>query len=267
MYNLITMSYILFLFLILYLGTLPAIGIGYFYEKKKGVPKKAIASFVGPDGQRRQTEVDVTWSWTIFIFGTWSLAFRGQFLDFLIMMITSAITLGAGAFTIAIFAILYPKESLDQMGSVSKYFSEMNTWAIIFWVLSILIYLGVSNYYVAFGNKRRIKQLMNRGFDFSITPKYGELLSYVGIAPRIKKEDLPKNVKAGETHDYVVPDKDKKENVGKPVDEKEIARADYARLTMQDLKLLLRSEGIPFPSTTTKEQLLELVEEHIISKI
>lgn len=249
------MPYIVLLFLILYIGAIPGIIIGGYHEKK-GVPNKAIVTFSAPDGTRRQTQIDVTWSWTVFVFRGWSLAMRGQFLDFLIMMLVSLFTIGGGALGIAMIAIFNSAEAVDALGTVTDYFSALDAWSIVMWVAMVSVYLAVTNYYVAYANKRRISMYMQKGFDFSQTPNMAELYSYVGATPRKKPEDLGKNVKQGQTHEYVVPEKEAEETNSD----------DYSMLTVNDLKLLLKSEGVPFPTSATKDQLLELVDEFVKDK-
>lgn len=248
------MPYIVLLFLIIYIGALPGIIIGGYHEKK-GVPNKAIVTFSAPDGTRRQTKIDVTWSWTVYVFRGWSLAMRGQFLDFLIMMLVTLFTIGAGALGVAMVALFDPETS-SALGTVQDVFAGADTWAIVVWVVEMLIYLAAANYYVAYANKRRIAMYMQKGFDFSMTPNMAELYAYVGVTERKKPEELGKEVRQGQTHDYVVPEKEVEESTSD----------DYSMLTVNDLKLLLKSEGVPFPTSATKEQLLELVDEFVKDK-
>ncbi len=242
----------LLVLIIIYVGAIPGIIYGGYLEKK-GLPQKAIASFSGPDGTRRQVQIDVSWSWTVFAFRGWALAFRGQFMPFLIIMISSLIAFSG----FGIFGIV----ALGTSGAgpwVGEYFSQTEGWQITVQIIFLLFYLAATNYYVAFANRERIKQYMAKGFDFSSSPKVGALYEYVEYIQRTNPKDLAPNVKPGQTHDYVVPDAE--------VKKQEEEADDYSMLTLNDLKLLLKSEGVPFSTSDTKDELLKLVDKYITKK-
>ncbi len=245
------------IFLIVYIGAIPGIIIGGLQEKK-GVPSKAILTFTAPDGTKRQGQVDVTWSWTVFIFRGWALAFRGQFLPFLIVMLLTLFTFGTGIISIILLAGA-PVGGAGEYAipSISEWFATASTSVIVWKTIMIAGYLVVINYYVAFANKERILQQINRGFDFSSTPGVDELYKYIGHTPRVAPK-AGTSIKAGTSHDYVVPDAVVEQ-------EKEENDYDYSNLTVNDLKLLLKSEGIPYTTSDTKESLLDLVDEHIVA--
>ncbi len=252
------MPYYLLLLIIIYVGAIPGIVIGGLQEKK-GVPQKAIATFSAPDGTKRQVQIDVTWSWTIFVFRGWALAFRGQFLPFLFVMLMSAFTFHAGIFKLWFAQGLPGDLGATLNASVADHFSNAESGAIFLEYAFITGYLFLVNYYVAFANKDRILQQIQRGFDFSHTPNVAELYKYVGYIPRTAPTPGT-NVQAGKTHDYVVPD---------AVVENEIAKQaendyDYSNLTVNDLKLLLKSEGVPYTTSNDKDELLELVDKFIV---
>jgi hypothetical protein len=87
-----------------------------------------------------------------------------------------------------------------------------------------------------------------------------------GIMEYLKKGDktidapLGEDMVKGATHRYVVPPKnsDVKENITNKYEEN-----DYSNLSMNDIKLLLRTEGINFSSEDSKENLLNLIQKHI----
>ncbi len=236
----------LLILLIYFFGAVPGIIVGYLYDRK-GVPQKATAVFSRPDGSRVQAQVDVTWSWTIFVFRGWSLAFRGQFMEWIITFIITLFLGSIGPFNVLMVGI----------SGTSNHLSELNltTDFIVVYTLAFTGYMIWINYLVIYGNKRRILTQMKRGMDFSTTPDYPKLLEYLGVTQRTPQSDLAPNVKAGQSHDYVVPDAVVKE-------EKE-AQDDYSMLTVNDLKLLLKSEGVPYSTYDDKEALLKLVDEHI----
>ncbi len=255
----------LLLLLIYFLGATPGIIIGYLNDRK-GVPQKANVTFSRPDGSRVQAQLDVTWSWTIFVFRGWSLAFRGQFMEWIITFIF-AILLGSivvlmqdsegnlGSYGFGPFNML-----IYGMGRETFPISELNwtTDTIVIFTIAFTGYLIWINYLVAFANKRRILLHMKKGMDFSTTPEYDKLLAYLGIAKRVPQSEMAPNMRAGKSHDYVVPDS--------VVEEQKAIEDDYSMLTVNDLKLLLKSEGVPYSTYDDKEKLLALVDEHIKEK-
>ncbi len=247
------MNFYIFTIILVILASSIGILIGGVYEKK-GVPQKAIVTFSAPDGSRRQGQLDTTWSWTVLVFGQWALLFRGQFMDFLILWISRWILIGAGAMVIITTqtGIAYETVLATPLEDV---FKQMSTLSIIGWVALWGIWLSIRIYFVAFANKRRLITYNARGFDFSQTPNLGALYEYMGIVPRTPQSELKPDQRAGQTHDYVVPEQQVKE-------EKE----DYSTLTINDLKLLLKSEGVAFDSKFSKEELLKLVDKHIVEK-
>jgi|GEM_PF-2259066 len=104
--------------------------------------------------------------------------------------------------------------------------------------------------------------MYNQGCKFDKNENVEEIYAYIGVNPKTEKaEVLLNNVVQGEKHKYVVPERqvsDKEQEIESEFDD------DYSSLTMQDLKLLLRSENIPFDNTLSKEELLELVDKYIV---
>ncbi len=265
MYNLYVMNIFLLIFLIFYIGAIPGVVIGYLSEKK-GVPSKATVVFSRPDGSRVQGQMDVTWSWTILVFRGWALIFRGQFIEWLLVFFIGMFFVIQGAYrpdstvfehgygALGVFNLWGAAVSNSAYLSVSDYFSNgaNNVTIQIFIFISYMVYI---NYLVAYGNKRRILANMRRGMDFTLTPNYGALAEYLGVAPVTPAKDVAPNVRAGQAHNYVVPD---------AVVQKEVEdENDYSMLTVNDLKLLLRTEGISFDATSSKEELLKLVDLHL----
>ncbi len=255
------MNYRLFTILIVFAFSLIAILLGGLAEKK-GVPSKALVSFSRPDGSRAQGQIDVTWSWTVYVFGSWALVFRGQFMEFLMLFMSKLLLI-----TVGVMTILVTSTGIDPTSSVAAaqefaaldvvtVFQSMSIMQVVGWVALYGLFIGIRIYFIAYANKRRILMYHNRGMDLSQTPNLKELYDYAGIIPRKKPEDLAPNQRQGQAHTYVVPEK--------PIEEED--DNDYSNLTVQDLKLLLKSEGVPFPSSATKAQLLELVDEFIVEK-
>ncbi len=246
MYNLITMTYTWFTFVLVLMASSIGVLISGINEKK-GLHPKAVMVFSMPDGSRASRPMDTGWSWTVYLFGAWALAFRGQFLEFMILFLSRVILISAIAFSLT--GLDY-----DVVGSFEtpfvQVFESMSTKDIVLWVIAYALFISIKIYYVAFANRNRLRAYYNRGVDLSQSPNLDKLYEFLGVVPRVKQEDLAPNVKSGQTHDYVVPE---------PEEEVD----DYSTLTVNDLKLLLKSEGVPFPSTATKSQLLELVEKHI----
>ncbi len=225
--------------IVLLLLPLPGVIIAGINEKK-GAPMKAIIVFTQPSGNKVQTQIDAAnWSWTVYLFKGWALLFRGQFMEFLIIFL-------AGIFLKANGLILF-------LGSQELGFSP-NTSQMIIGFIILCIYSGAISYYVAYANRNRLRMLIARGYNVTLTPDLAKLYKFLGIIQPVGQQELKPNQRAGESHTYVVPEKQEEEE------------EDYSTLTVQDLKLLLKSEGVPFNSSATKKQLLELVDEHIKKK-
>lgn len=232
----LNLIYIIYIWAIEFLFLSPLIVV-YFIQEKKNRIRHIIVTFSAPDGSQRAMPVKIGFSWTIFFFKGWALIFRGQFIEFLILLFGGTLLSG---FSIASLSLKI-------------------TW--MAWTLSfvfIILSTCLSYYYILFGNKLRLRSLYRRGFSFE-NPENGDtsdLYDYIGEKPRTVQtgEYVKPGVVQGQTHQYVVPD----EGVNEPEED-----YDYSTLTMQDIKLLLKGEGIPFNSSMNKEELLELVEKHI----
>ncbi len=208
-------------------------------NERKGAPMKAIIIFTQPSGNKVQTQIDAAnWSWTVYIFKGWALLFRGQFMEFLIYLLLGGSLQFAGQWLIA--------ESIVN--------GQIQIFNLIFGIIVICLYSAMISYYVAYANRNRLRMLIARGYNVTLTPNLGELYKFLGIIQPVGQQELKPNQRAGESHTYVVPEKQEEEE------------EDYSTLTVHDLKLLLKSEGVPFNSSATKKQLLELVDEHIKKK-
>ncbi len=144
----------------------------------------------------------------------------------------------------------------------SEFFNNMSAWAWTLYALSIVSQAITRAIFVLFGNKWRLRKMYDRyptmTFDLPENQNPDDIYKYINAQRRGEiNEELRPGVVQGQTHQYVVPD----EQIDEPEED-----YDYSSLTVQDLKLLLKTEGIPFDATSTKEELLELVEENIAKK-
>ncbi len=223
----------------------------YVIQVKRNRMRHIIVTFSAPDGTKRQMPLKIGFSWTIFFFGGWALLFRGQFWEFLILFFLGWIF---GSLALLSLNGFETTSVID----VSTLFKNATALGIAGFILFNLINMFLRYYYVLYGNKIRLRNLYHKGFSFD-DPRNGnidDLYEYIGMKKRINVNDLMPNVKRGSTHDYVVPEKNEVK-----INESDF---DYSNLTMQDLKLLLKSESIAFNSDETKEDLLELVNEYIV---
>ncbi len=225
--------------ILIFILPLPGIIIAGINEKK-GAPMKAIIVFTQPSGNKVQTQIDAAnWSWTVYLFRGWALLFRGQFMEFLILFLAG---------------ILLETPGLALLLTAATGVGTSVAMELTLGIILICMYSAITSYYVAYANRNRLRMLIARGYNVTLTPNLGELYKFLGIIQPVGQQELKPNQRAGESHTYVVPEKQEEEE------------EDYSTLTVHDLKLLLKSEGVPFNSSATKKQLLELVDEHIKKK-
>ncbi len=225
-------------------------------QERKGNNRMVVVTFSAPDGSQRAAQVKMGFSWTIAIFKGWALLFRGQFIEWMIVFF-----IGMFLNSMAIMSLFnFNTEIMEgiETFNVIKQLGEANVWGIVGWTAFTLMHVLLIGYYVIFGNKIRLRNLHRKGYSFN-HPQNGDInaiYEYIGEQPRAAQtgQNVKPGVVQGQTHQYVVPD----EKVEEPEE-----TYDYSTLTVQDIKLLLKGEGIPFNSSMTKEELLELVEEHI----
>lgn len=218
-------------------------------QDRKGVNSNIIVTFSAPDGSTRAARVKIGFSWTIAIFKGWALLFRGQFIEWLIVFFGGGFLTTMATFSLLGFVV-------PESGSID--FAAITPLEWVGWALFTLADILLIGYYVIVGNKLRLRKLYDRGYSFE-HPQNGDtafIYEYMDRQPRGNQANTPlkPGVVQGQSHQYVVPDS----NLEEPEE-----TYDYSTLTIQDLKLLLKSEGIPFNATLTKEELLELVEENI----
>lgn len=242
------MNNIFYIILIQFVLILPLI-IVYGIQEKKGRVRHILVTFSAPDGSTRQLNTKIGFSWTIFLFKGWALLFRGQFLEFLILFF-----LGFALSQMSIYSL----SGFQEIGSTINFemlWNNSTTIGKIGFIIFSILEAALSYYYILFGNKIRLRSLYRRGFSFDngLNTNVSDIYDYIKEKPRTKPEDLKPGQKQGATHAYVVPDSDKQEE-----DE-----FDYTNLTIQDMKLLLKSEQVPFSSDDTKEELLKMIEEYI----
>lgn len=237
---------ILLLLLINFVTLLPLI-IVYGIQEKKNRIRHIIVTFSSPDGTVKATSLKIGFSWTIFFFNEWALLFRGQFIEFIVMLFMSFILNGLALASLAGF-----------VPGAEGSFETATTLGIVGYVIFTLSNTLVNYYYILFGNKLRLKSLYRKGFSFDNgqNEDVEDIYKYIGATPRIKPADLKPGERQGSAHKYVVPD----EQVNSTDD-----NLDYSNLTLQDIKLLLKSEGIPFTNEDSKEDLLLVIEEEIVA--
>lgn len=141
----------------------------------------------------------------------------------------------------------------------AEFYKSMTATNWVIYVFGIVAKALARAVFVLFGNKWRLRKLYDKTgtmtFDLPENDNPDDIYDYINVQRRASSNnDLKPGVVQGQTHQYVVPDKALEE----PVED-----YDYSTLTIQDLKLLLKSEGIPFAADSSKEELLELVEENI----
>ncbi len=254
-YNFINM------FLQYFIITILIAGIVFLYGLKDKTirPRPVVVEFSAPDGSRRAAPLEIGYSWTVLVFRGWALLFRGQFIEWLILFF-----FGSFLSSMAVMALVGFDPSLLGTGNGASYvphtlselFASATTLGIVGYFAFALLHIGLISYYVIVANKNRLRAMYNRGFRFD-NPRNGnteEIYQYIGMMKPKPQSELEPNVRQGASHTYVVPEK--------PVAEEE--EDDYSGLAVADLKLLLRSEGIQFDPTASKDELLELVNEHLV---
>ena len=237
-------------FIITFLISLPIlIGVG-IYQTNRNRTRHITVTFSGPDGTIRRAQIKIGISWTIYFFGGWALLFRNQFKEWIILFFSSI------ALTVSI-RYISNLSNLENLGKLARLAISSSL---------LLAFTLLKDYYILIGNRLRLQSLNKRGYSFDnglnedvkgiyeyIKVPQGETAQYMS---KDEMKPLKENEVQGERHKYVVPEK-------KETNEDD---NDYSNLTSQDLKLLLRSDGIPFDSTSTKEELLEIVNKNIKPK-
>lgn len=238
---------------IVFLITFPIlIGVG-IYQNNRNRMRHIFITFSGPDGTIRKVQMKIGISWTIYFFGQWALLFRGQFIEWIILFFATLATSTVIAFN---FKAGNPSPSpLPEIGSTMKWFN----WLLI--VAALLFESLLKTYFILIGNRRRLQKMHAQGYSFDngLNTDVQGIYDYIkkpssSTASFLSKDEikpLGENEVQGKTHKYVVPEKTEED------------KNDYSNLTLQDLKLLLRSDGIPFDAKSTKEELLELIKENI----
>ena len=234
---------------ITFLLTAPLIGVG-IYQYNRNRLRHIIITFSGPDGTIKKQPLKIGLSWTIYFFGGWALLFRGQFIEWVIYFLS-------GILLSTIIAFNIPHNTPSPLPN------ELTKMHIYNWVIisvSLVAHSLLKDYYILIGNRIRLKKmhLMGYSFDNGLNSDVQGIYDYIkvtsqGVSYTSKDEMNPlgKNEVEGDKFRYVVPEN------------KEVDENDYSNLTNQDLKLLLRSEGVPFDPSSDKEELLKLVDEYV----
>ncbi|NQX83143.1 MAG: hypothetical protein HRS50_00290 [Mycoplasmataceae bacterium] len=225
----------------------------YGIQEKNNRIKHIIVTFSGPDGLTRQIPVKIGFSWTIFFFQQWALLFRGQFIEFLILFFVGSTLLTLSILSLGGFNI--DSTTPPPFEELAK---NANAWEWMGYITFLLSYTALSYYYILFGNKMRLRSLYKKGYSFDNgqNENVEDIYNYIGEKSKMKDSELKPGQKQGKTHTYVVPDfnsLDKDEDM-----------YDYSNLTLHDIRLRLKSDGIPFSSEDTREELMELIEKFII---
>ncbi|BDU67713.1 MAG: hypothetical protein TYPL_3660 [Candidatus Tyloplasma litorale] len=225
----------------------------YAKQEKMGRVRHINVTFSAPDGTKKSMPLKIGFSWTVFFFKGWALLFRGQFIEFLIVFFGTTMLSAFGLYCLNGF------NPIPDDATFSIIVDDATVGGWIGFISMLLISTAISYYYILFANKLRLRSYYKRGFSFD-DPRNGnieDLYKYINVQPKtVNEEELAPNVKQGSTHQYVVPEKHEQK-----VEEN---NHDYSNLTPQDLKLLLKSEGIPYSPESNKNELLELVEEFIV---
>lgn len=234
----ITIKYSPWALLVLFLTLLPIIVL-YLIQVKMKRMRHITLTFTAPDGTMRSMPAKIGFSWSIFFFGYWALIFRRQFMEFFILLFITA-----------------PLITVSQ-GMAKSLFSDTKNVGLWFgFVLTTISWVSIYSYFIVYGNKTRLRKLHNAGFSFDngLNEDVKDIYAYIGVQQRLSPEELKPEERQGKTHTFVVP-----ENQAK----REEDPNDWSHLTMQDLKLLLKSEGVVYDGDTTKDELLELCDKHL----
>ncbi len=181
--------------------------------------------------------------------GQLSLAFRGQYMEWLSWFIATLIV-----------SIIIGVTPLGIDPNITNA-NDLTTYNIIGMVLTTLTLVIPMYYFVPFANKSRLKKLVLQGAN--IRNSYNDvdkIYEYLGMDSSQLNKPVPDGAVRGQTHNYMVPDS---KNDVAPKDDPN----DWSHLTTQDLKLLLKSEGIPYVASSTKEELLQLCDEHLRTEV
>ncbi len=195
----------------------------------------------------------ILWSLLMPMVGQLVLAFRNQFKEWLIWFLI----------TITINMIIYFTNSTivwDPNISFTENVNNLSAKQIILFTVQVLGIIIPMYWFSLTVNKSRIKKMVVAGYN--IRNPYNDvsrIYKYLGLDENgiAKQKELPEGAVRGQTHDYVVPETENND---------EDDSIDYSHLTIYDLKLLLKSEGIYFDPSSTKEELLELVNEHLVEE-
>lgn len=230
----------------------PLIIVWYIQQKKNRIRHINI-TYSAPNGSVVKSPIKIGFSWTIFFFSSWALLFRAQFLEFLMLLFGKSFLN-----TFALMSLVgFSGDVVSSNEEIMNLFSEANAWEIIGYVIFSILSVALGYYFILFGNKLRLRNFYRRGYSFDL-PENGnidDLYDYIGEQPKKVNENLAPNVVQGSSHQYVVPEN----NQSNSKDDN-----DYSSLTVQDMKLLLKTEHIPFDSSMTKEELLELIDTFIV---
>lgn len=240
-----------------------------FLEEKKEKPRNLIFTFSSPDGSKKQLKVKMGYSWSValtllipgygwlfLMFRGSAFLFRGQFIQWLGasfgIMILLSIALGFIIVDLDSSGAL--EDDVLNISDIPEWWTDISAGSWIGVTTMFLLIGALNTYFVLFANKSRIKSLHKKGFSFdnALNGDVSDVYEYIGLRKSLNSDDLSPNIKRGASHDYVVPEN--------PVVEEDVS---YDGLTTQDLKLLLKSEGVPFHGESDREEILELVEEYI----
>lgn len=216
--------------------------IVYFNRKKKGIVRSIYVSIPNPNGPQRVKVDGLGFPWPVFWFNKWGMMFRGQMAEGFFWLMT-----------ILLLQITMPLFGVDKFTENTVHTVETINW----WFFGITVAVNAifSYFYVIYADQMKLKMLHMRGFRYD-DPENGDveaLYKWIGLPVPRNIEETP-DIKQGTDHNYVVPEQPKEEA-------SDTFR--YEKLTMADLKLLLKSEGIPFTPEDSHDQLVELANQYL----
>lgn len=230
--------------ILIFLGLYTPLVLAFIYQEKMNRNRHIFLRFSAPDGSQQTSTAKMGFSWTIFFFAGWALIFRGQFFEWLGFFFLRMIL-----FSSAI--------NVNSSGEVDGFQMFWYSWVILVCLFLYLYYL------VLMGNKSRIRKYIQRGFSINV-PENGdvsEIYKYAKMTSPTEQVILKPGDPEPGTPEYDAKKATTSDNsIAQVVEENP---DDYSTLTLGDLKLLLKSEGISFDSAATKEELLKIADENL----